>query len=85
MMIVRKSLKELSISKERLGQLNSIRDKDSDYSEIPKLDEDFWKKPIGKSPADFPPMVDTPFAVFGRCGCFSPKVPNVSRLFSEAA
>jgi len=45
MMIVRKALKELSISKERLGQLNAIRYKDIDYSEIPKLDEDFWKKP----------------------------------------
>ncbi|HIE66047.1 MAG TPA: 3-oxoacyl-ACP synthase [Verrucomicrobia bacterium] len=44
MSTVRKSLKELSISKERLGQLNSIRDKDIDYSDIPKLDEDFWKK-----------------------------------------
>ncbi|MBL4665086.1 MAG: hypothetical protein JKY23_03925 [Nitrospinaceae bacterium] len=44
MMIVRKSLKDLSISKEILGQLSSIRDKDIDYSDIPKLDENFWKK-----------------------------------------
>ena len=43
MTIVRKSLNELSISKERLAQLEAIRDEDIDCSDIPELDADFWK------------------------------------------
>ena len=43
MTTVRKSLSEFSISKERLAQLDAIRDEDIDYSDIPELDENFWK------------------------------------------
>lgn len=43
MTIVKKSLNELSISKERLAELEAIKDKDIDYSDIPELDEQFWK------------------------------------------
>jgi len=43
MTIVKKSLNELSISKERLAELEAITDKDINYSDIPELDEQFWK------------------------------------------
>ncbi len=43
MTTVKKSLNELSVSKQRLEQLNAIKDEDIDYSDIPELDEDFWK------------------------------------------
>ena len=53
MPIVRKSLNELSISKERLAQLEAVRDEEIDYSDIPELGESFWKNaklamPAGK-------------------------------------
>ena len=34
----------MSISKKRIKQLKSIKDKDIDYSDIPELDESFFKK-----------------------------------------
>ena len=34
----------MSISKRRLRELKAIKDKDIDYSDIPELDEDFWKR-----------------------------------------
>ena len=43
MTTVRKSLNELSISKERLAQLKAIRDEDIDFSDLPELDKKFWK------------------------------------------
>ncbi len=43
MTIVKKSLNELSVSKKRLEQLKAIKDEDIDYSDIPELDEAFWK------------------------------------------
>ncbi len=43
MTTVRKSLSEASISKERLAQLDAIRDEDIDYNDIPELDENVWK------------------------------------------
>jgi uncharacterized protein (DUF4415 family) len=33
----------MSISEKRLEELASIKDQDIDYSDIPELDEDFWK------------------------------------------
>jgi uncharacterized protein (DUF4415 family) len=33
----------MSISKKRLDELMSIKDEDIDYSDIPELDEAFWK------------------------------------------
>jgi uncharacterized protein (DUF4415 family) len=40
---VKKSLNELSISKQRLKQLEAIKDEHIDYSDIPELDANFWK------------------------------------------
>ena len=34
----------MSISKRRLRELKAIKDEDIDYSDIPELDEDFWKR-----------------------------------------
>lgn len=34
----------MSISKKRIKQLKSIKDKDIDYSDIPELDANFFKK-----------------------------------------
>ena len=33
----------MSISKKRLKELEAIKDNDIDYSDIPELDENFWK------------------------------------------
>ena len=38
----KKSLDELSISKERLAEMAAIADEDIDTSDIPELDEAFW-------------------------------------------
>ena len=43
MTTIKKSLNELSVSKERLAQLKARSDKDINYSDIPELDTDFWK------------------------------------------
>lgn len=43
MTIVKKSLNELSISTEQLEKIRAIKDKDIDYSDIPELDNSFWK------------------------------------------
>lgn len=53
MTTVRKSLKALSISKKRLAELAARKDKDINYSDIPKIDKDFWQnaklvEPSGK-------------------------------------
>ncbi len=32
----------MSISRKRLKQINAIKEKDIDYTDIPKLDKDFW-------------------------------------------
>lgn len=34
----------MSISKKRLKELEAIKDNDIDYSDIPELDENFWKR-----------------------------------------
>jgi uncharacterized protein (DUF4415 family) len=34
----------MSISKERLKQIEAIKDEDIDYSDIPELDETFWQR-----------------------------------------
>ena len=34
----------MSISKERLREIEAIRDEDIDYSDIPELDEGFWRR-----------------------------------------
>ena len=43
MTTVKKSLNDLFVSKERLEELKAIQDEDIDYSDIPELDERFWK------------------------------------------
>lgn len=43
MTTVRKSLRNLSVSKKRLAELAARKDEDIDYSEIPKIDKDFWQ------------------------------------------
>jgi len=44
MTTVRKSLKDLSVAKSNLKRLDGMRDEDINYSDIPELDADFWKK-----------------------------------------
>ena len=34
----------MSISKLRLKELEALKDEDIDYSDIPALDEDFWRR-----------------------------------------
>jgi uncharacterized protein (DUF4415 family) len=34
----------MSISRKRLEEIDAIRDEDIDYSEIPELDADFWRR-----------------------------------------
>ena len=34
----------MSISKERLKRIEAIRDEEIDYSDIPALDETFWRR-----------------------------------------
>jgi uncharacterized protein (DUF4415 family) len=34
----------MTISKERLKQIEALRDEDIDYSDIPETDEAFWEK-----------------------------------------
>ena len=36
----------MSISKKRLEEIKAIKDKDIDLSDIPELDEDFWKNAV---------------------------------------
>ena len=53
MTTIRKSLNELSISKERMAQLESLQAAAVDTSDIPELDASFWKEarlsvPAGK-------------------------------------
>ena len=36
----------MSISKKRLKEIEAIKDKDIDYSDIPELDETFWKNAV---------------------------------------
>ena len=36
----------MSISKKRLKEIKAIKDKDIDYSDIPELDETFWKNAV---------------------------------------
>lgn len=43
MTTVKKSLNDLSVSKERLEELKAMQDENIDYSDIPELDEQFWK------------------------------------------
>ena len=33
----------MTISKKRLNELQKIKDSDIDYSDVPELDENFWK------------------------------------------
>ena len=34
----------MTISKKRLKEIENIKDEDIDYSDIPELDADFWKR-----------------------------------------
>jgi uncharacterized protein (DUF4415 family) len=34
----------MTISKKRLNEIEAIRDEDIDYSDIPELDERFWRR-----------------------------------------
>ena len=34
----------MNISKKRLRELKAIKDEDIDYSDIPELDENFWRR-----------------------------------------
>ena len=34
----------MSISKERLREIEAIKDEDIDYSDIPEADQDFWRR-----------------------------------------
>ena len=43
MTTVKKSPNDLSTSKKRLKELKAMRDENIDYSDIPELDENFWK------------------------------------------
>ncbi len=44
MTIVRKTLNEAEpLSKAEIARLKAIKDEDIDYSDIPELDETFWK------------------------------------------
>ena len=43
MATVRKSHKDLSLVKSDLKRFDAIRDEDIDYSDIPELDDNFWK------------------------------------------
>ena len=36
----------MSISKKRLKEIKAIKDEDIDYSDIPELDENFWKNAV---------------------------------------
>lgn len=40
----------MTISKKRLAEIESIRDEDIDYSDIPELDENFWANAELKMP-----------------------------------
>lgn len=46
MTTTKKSLDEVSVSKKRLQELKSKADKDIDFSDIPELDETFWKNAV---------------------------------------
>jgi len=48
----KKSLDELSISKERLAEMAAIADEDIDTSDIPELDEAFWANARVRFPGD---------------------------------
>lgn len=50
MTTVKKSLNDLSVSKKRLDELKASADQAIDYSDIPELDEDFWKEATMKLP-----------------------------------
>ena len=43
MTTVRKSHKDLSLVKSDLKRFDAMRDEDIDYSDIPELDDHFWK------------------------------------------
>ena len=43
MTTTKKSLDELSISEERMAELAALSDDDIDTSDIPELDDEFWK------------------------------------------
>ena len=36
----------MSISKQRIEEINAIKEKDIDYSDIPELDESFWNNAV---------------------------------------
>ena len=47
----------MSLSKEqRMKKLDSIKDKDIDYSDIPELDEDFWENAVIEYPEKKKPV-----------------------------
>jgi len=51
MSTVRKTLDELKpLSKEREAELEALKDKDIDYSEIPRLNESFWENAVPHKP-----------------------------------
>lgn len=36
----------MNISKQRLSEIKNIKDSDIDYSDIPELDDNFWKNAV---------------------------------------
>lgn len=52
MSITKKTLDELSVSGKRLKELSKRSDADIDYSDIPELNEDFWKTAKVTEPAN---------------------------------
>ena len=47
----------MSISKEqRLKKIDSVKDKDINYSDIPELDEEFWKNAVIEYPEKKKPI-----------------------------
>jgi len=67
MSTTRKSLDELSVSKERLNELASRSDDSIDYSDIPELDNEFWENAKVAPPRNKPNIslrVDTEVVEF---------------------
>ena len=52
MTTVKKSLNDLSASKERRNQLKNMKDADIDYSDIPELDQSFWENAEVRIPGE---------------------------------
>lgn len=51
MPIVRKNIEDVRISAKRMRELEALSDEDIDYSDIPELDEEWFKKARVRYPA----------------------------------